>query len=154
MKVTKKLTVMQEIEVKNTRKIKEWEETRKMTQPETKIYGVLLDVRSGVAAAAVIEKKLDGYYKALRCDCIDIVRRRIGGRAFYIICDDAGLLKSNYRLSAVDSDGNPQLVGNLFVVQDDVQSLTPEEAIHVLKHTRKIVDVQNREIRSVLVCDY
>jgi len=44
-----------------------------------------------------IENKLDEYYKIIGndCRCIDIPRRKVGGKYFDIIVDDEGLLKSN-----------------------------------------------------------
>ena len=51
--------------------------------------------------------------------CIDIVSRRIKDTYFDIICDDEGLLKDNPRITAVDTEGNPMLVGNLIFSHTD-----------------------------------
>lgn len=92
-----------------------------------RITGYLIDVEHNIAATITIDKTLDAYYRILNCDCFDIARRRIGGQEFDIICDDEALLKDNPKISAIDSDGNPMLCGNLFIVKfdgvDDVTSL-------------------------------
>lgn len=122
-----------------------------------KITGILVDAEGCTAAPATIEKSLAGYYTALNCDCIDLVSRKIGGVKYDIVCDDEGLLKAHPRVSAISKDGQPMLVGNLFIVkfdgQDDVRSLTEEEQAHVLKHVRKA----RLGIRPCVVihpCDY
>ena len=79
-----------------------------MNKPE-KITGVLVDVNAGTVKEATIEANLDSYYKALNCDCIDIVVRSLGPYRFDIICDDEGLLKDNARMSATDPHGHPML---------------------------------------------
>ena len=106
-----------------------------------------------------VEKDLDSYYKILNCRCIDIVRRGIGGKRFYIICDDEALLTSSPRVSAVGIDGEMMLAGNLFVVQtdggDDLQSLTEAEIRHVLLNAKWLVSLVHHDIRCVLTnCTY
>jgi hypothetical protein len=123
----------------------------------TKITGILVDVKAGVARKATIEKSLDGYYKALNCDCIDVVTRRIGGQRFDIICDDEALLKAFIKPSAVDKDNHPMLFGNLFVVnfngKDDVCSLREGQIEHVLRHTKSVTDLKKRWM-ILTDCDY
>lgn len=95
------------------------------------ITGYFVDPENSIAEPRTIEKSLEGYYALLRCDTIDIVSRRIGGRPFDIICDDEGLFKDPLYISATDRDGSPALVGSILVVKfdgkDDVTSLTEEE---------------------------
>lgn len=114
----------------------------------TKITGVLVDVKAGVARKATIEKSLDGYYKALNCGCIDIVTRRIGGQRFDIICDDEALLKDFAKVSAVNESNRPMLFGNLFVVnfdgRGDVCSLREGQIDFVLYHTKTVTDLKKR----------
>ncbi|MBQ8725740.1 MAG: hypothetical protein IJY84_01390 [Clostridia bacterium] len=45
----------------------------------------------------LIEDRLETYYKLIGCDTIDIVTRRIGGKAFHVICDDEILIKKSLR---------------------------------------------------------
>ena len=45
----------------------------------------------------LIEDTLETYYKLIDCDTIDIVTRRIGGKAFHIICDDEILIKKSLK---------------------------------------------------------
>lgn len=45
----------------------------------------------------LIEDRLETYYKLIGCDTIDIVTRRIGGKAFHVICDDEILIKKSLK---------------------------------------------------------
>lgn len=110
------------------------------------IKGVLIDVKNENCEAVEIGKSLNEYYRVLDCTTIDIVARRIGGRDFEIICDDEGLYSSDPQISAIDNLGQPQLVGNLFIVKfdgaDDVTSLNDEE-IEFIKS--KVVRMRTRQ---------
>lgn len=75
---------------------------------------LLVDVEKGIIAE-VEPDGLDDYYELIRCRCVDIVKRNIGGREFDIICDDEGTFVESPRVSAVDQNGNPELVGNLII---------------------------------------
>ena len=103
---------------------------------EMMIRGVLIDVVNNTAKVVEIEKKLESYYKILNCNLIDITSRYIGDRLFDIICDDEGLYKENFIVSALTKNRTPALVGNLFVVKfdgcEDETSLTDEEINYVL----------------------
>ena len=136
MDTKRKLGVMKEIEAANKRHVEEW----KREQAGRKITGVLVDVKTGTVAKATVEKNLDSYYEILNCRCIDVVWRGIGGKRFYIVCDDEALLTSDPRVSAVGVNGEMMLAGNLFVVQtdggDDLQSLTEAEIRHVLLNAK------------------
>lgn len=101
-----------------------------------KIKGYLIDVNnpdnSGVKE---IEKNLEGYYKLLECDMIDITSRRIGGEWYEIVCDDEALLKNNPVVSAIDSEYNLVLCGNLFIAKydgdGDLMSLENEDIVNI-----------------------
>lgn len=87
---------------------------------------------------------LEDYYKLIECRCIDIVSRTIGGKRFEIICDDEGLFKELPKISALDCDGNPMLVGNLLiaggeVIDGELTSITDEEIHHITKHCRRVI---------------
>lgn len=91
------------------------------------VRGVLLDTftgPSGIARLAVLDGSLEGYYRALHCDTIDIVSRRIGTGVYDVVLDDEGLLKLDAEkgtpfISAADSFGDPALVGSLFFCRHD-----------------------------------
>ena len=104
------------------------------------ITGYFIDPGKAIAEPRTIEKSLEGYYALLRCDCIDIPSRTIGGRRFDIVCDDEGLLKSNPIISAYDTNDAPMLVGPIFVVKfngkDDVISLTEEDLDYVASYVK------------------
>lgn len=117
------------------------------------ITGVLVDARNASITRAEIPATLDSYYEHLDCSTIDIVSRRIGGRRFDIICDDEGLFKDDPRISALDSEYQPMLVGNLFVCShaDGYEiSLTEEEISHVLRYAVNLPTRQHPEGLAML----
>ncbi len=134
--VKEKLKTMEAIEAANRKHVADWKRAQ-----SPKIRGVLIDP-DGDAAVMVLDKKLDAYYEALDCRCIDIVRRTIGGRLFDIICDDESLLVDKPQPSAISPLGEIMMCGKLFVVQfdgkEDVQSLTDEEIVHVFSNVVKL----------------
>lgn len=104
-----------------------------------KVRGVLINVESNPGRADVveIEAELDKFYAILRCNTIDIVIRKIGGRAFNIVCDDEGLLKDSPIISAVSKLGQPTLVGNLFICnhyKSNLVSLSDADIEHIHNH--------------------
>lgn len=89
------------------------------------MVGILVDVYEDTIRKAYLEDELEEFYKLLQCDCIDIVVREVDGVSYDIVCDDEGLLKSGFIVSAVDEEGEPQLVGNLlFLHHDEEGNLT------------------------------
>lgn len=89
------------------------------------------------AARISFDDELDNYYKYLECDCIDIIKRPIGGKEFTIVCDDMGWRRPRPLLSAISYSGkqDEMLVGNLFVCSSsgpNLKSLTPEECEYVI----------------------
>ena len=114
---------------------------------EKTIRGILIDVTSEVVGARVadITPDLDTYYEILNCSTITITSRRIGERSrkyYDIICDDEGLLVAPTIVSAIDRDGKPMLVGNLFICSHDDEgnetSLSREDIRHIREHFRYI----------------
>lgn len=101
-----------------------------------------------------IEGTLDEYYNLIECDCIDIVTRRIGDTYFDIICDDEGLLKDNPRVSAVDLNGNPMLVGNLIFSHTNDEGETTaitDDDISVIMDAINIAYTDDDEIIGLVV---
>ena len=103
------------------------------------LRGVLVDVENEKVQVTEIEDTLDEFYRILNCDCIDITRRRIGRsrKCYDIICDDEGLFKAEPKISAIDNIGQPQLVGNLFIVggpdaEGNLVSLTNDETAYIM----------------------
>lgn len=85
---------------------------------------------------------LQDYYSALRCDTIDIVRRKIGGRYFDIIVDDEGFLKPEDEIyvGAIDSNRNVALVGSLIFANYDGEGnetdLTDMDVEHIQNYIK------------------
>lgn len=103
------------------------------------MYGFLVDVKDPQMTRVVeIEDSLETYYNLLNCDCIDIVVRTIGRKEFDIVCDDEGLFKQFPRVSAVDKDCKPMLVGNLLFLhhneEGEMTGLSEDDVEHLIKH--------------------
>lgn len=107
------------------------------------LTGVLVDVNTDKVETVTLDGTLSDFYRVLHCDCIDITTRLIDGKCFDIVCDDEGLLKSPFRVSAVNRKREPMLVGNLFICSSDEEgesiSLTDSEIEHVKNSTLGII---------------
>lgn len=126
---------------------------------EKMITGVLIDTQSATAKVVTIPKKLESYYAAINCRCIDITRRRLDGKPFDIVCDDEALLRDNPVLSAISSTGEPMLAGNLLLLQfdgfNDLRSLTKPEIAHCMRLMRKMTNLFDGSSHVLLThCDY
>lgn len=99
------------------------------------LTGVLVDVCNGTIEKKTLDGTLQGFYRALHCDCIDITTRAINGRVFDFVCDNEGLLKPGVKVSAIDSKRDPMLVGNLFICSSDEEgnsvSIDDEAIAHI-----------------------
>lgn len=121
------------------------------------VRGFLIDVQKSDPYIVEIDGSLNSYYQILNCDTFDIASRRIGENYYDIYCDDEGLLKSNPIVSAISSDRQPMLVGNLFVTKTDEEgntiSLTDEEIEEVKRNLTPLFDDKGRYY-PCLICDY
>ena len=120
----------------------------------------LLDVENKRKQVVEIDdnRHLEEYYKYLNCSVIDITNRKVGGKWFDIIVDDEGMLKENPIVSALDSDMQPALVGNLLFCNWDGEtgeeiSLSDDDIKHLEKYTALAVqkDAEGRELDCLLV---
>lgn len=103
------------------------------------IRGVL--IKDGTIQEVRLMDELGTYYATLGCDLIDIVRRKIKGKDFAIVCDEEGLYKENSHISMMDSRyQTPLLVGNLFICnmgqRGNLKSLT-ESDVELVKSAWK-----------------
>lgn len=81
---------------------------------------------------------LEEAYELIECNCIDIARRRIGGKYFNIIIDDEGLFKTHPIPSAIDADTHEiMLVGNILIAGDgsDLCGLTDGDISLIERNT-------------------
>lgn len=121
--------------------------------------GLLIDVEQSKVQIVTDASSLQDYYKLLNCDLIDIVRRRIGGRHYNIICDEEGLLKDNCTPSAFDSAGYAALVGNLLIMGPDIDELgemsdlKPIDIMHLQNHIHLMYTNYNRPEGYFVVTD-
>ena len=74
-----------------------------------------------------IKDDLKTYYSLLGCNCIDIVRRKIGNKLFCFVVDDVSLLKDHPLLSSWNlEEACANLYDNLVItgLEDDEGDLT------------------------------
>lgn len=105
------------------------------------IRGYHVDADRATAGPVEFRDEPSEYYRLLGCDIFDIATRFIEGHEFVFFVDDCGLLRDNPKVTAVDIEGNPALVGSLVVVARDkdnpaeVRGLTDEELDVLTDHT-------------------
>ena len=116
---------------------------------------ILVDVENGIKEID-FKDNLQFFYEQIGCDCIDIIKRSIGGREYRIVIDDAGLLKGS-RISAFDKNNIPALAGNLIICKDRIDGnligLNDDEIGEIRKHTGLSVDYYGT-VSEVIITDY
>lgn len=123
----------------------------------SKIKGVLIDVEEGLEAKPmVIIDSLDTYYEILKCSCIDIANRDIGGKRYDIVCDDEGLFKDRAYPSAIGRGKDVMLVGNLFIAgtadgEGELTSLTDDDVENILSHMKWAYNAQEGKSWQVII---
>lgn len=100
-----------------------------------------------------IDDKLDDYYKHIRCELIDIVRRKINGKTYTIVVDDEGI----ERLPAAFSFSTARdfLFGPVIVTNEcgpELVGLMPDDISRIRQRILNIV-INESEIRKALVYD-
>lgn len=84
-----------------------------------------------------IKDDLDEFYKIIECSTIDIVRRKIGGNYYDIICDDEALFVENPIVSVVQADGYPMICGTIIICNNEdseLSSLNDNDIKNIRKH--------------------
>lgn len=91
-----------------------------MSEKKRFVRGFLIRVYDDVQSKVVVfEDKLENIYSLLSVDLIDVTERKVGKFVYDIVCDDEGLLKNDILPSAFNDKCEPQLVGNLLLVNHD-----------------------------------
>lgn len=106
----------------------------------------------------VMASELDEYYNLIGCDTIDIVRRRIGGKYFDIICDDEALLKPEPIPTMFDTDKQPIIFGNVIIAGEadamgEMTDLTNED-IELIIENLGILSIGGKKYGCVLNVKY
>lgn len=87
-------------------------------------------------------KCLNDFYRELDAQPFDIVTRPIDGKLFDIFVDDNGLYREDPVVSAVDSEGNPMLVGNLIFMNHneagDTTGLSNDDIFKIVRSLRRL----------------
>ncbi len=98
-------------------------------------------------------KELDDFYRELKCDCFDIVEKKIGSKFFDIFVDDNGLFVEKPVPSMFSSTMNTMLVGNLvFASHDDYGNTTSlsDENIEMIKENVFMLWDEGRQYPAVI----
>ena len=117
---------------------------------------LLLDVYEDKVKELDIEPELSEYYKAIGCDLIDMVDRKIGRKRYTIICDDEGLFREDVRISAINNLGGVMLVGNLMFVktgeEGETLGLEKSDIEYISKRIQKMYTTKHPEGYKMLTC--
>lgn len=99
---------------------------------------LMIDVNEG-DVKLVTANGLDDYYDLIGCECIDIVRREIGGVEVEIILDDEGALQNDRKLSGI-GESNQAFYGSLLIASGRIEGdgelteLTDSEIAKILRY--------------------
>lgn len=122
-----------------------------------KLRLLLLDVigGTGLQEVEVNPSNLSEFYTRLKCDVFDITRRKIGGKAFDIFCDDIGLFADNPIPSALNIKMKPELVGNLIFANHDSEGnttgLSDDDIERIKAATVAVVDVESMKSWKIVM---
>lgn len=86
--------------------------------------------------ATTIDDDLQVFYDIIGCECIDIVKRKIGDNYYNIICDDEGLFVENPIISLAHPTDMYQTVhGNVIItgIEDEHGNLTSLTNLDIVK---------------------
>ena len=86
--------------------------------------------------ATTIDDDLQVFYDIIGCECIDIVKRKIGDNYYNIICDDEGLFVEKPIISlAHPTDMYQTIHGNVIItgIEDENGNLTSLTKIDIVK---------------------
>ena len=120
----------------------------------------LYHVAGGQTAPKPIVVDVDDLEKVrelINCDCIDIVQRKIGTRAYNIICDDEALLKQGPIMSTFNfKTFQPDIFGNVLICSgeingDELVSLTAEEFAELQMFSNFYVTVKDKRFSTIIV---
>ena len=92
--------------------------------------GLVLDTKTNEIRKVEVEE-LHDYYKAMHCDCIDVVHTCLFGQHIAIVCDDEVLCKDNVPIpSVILPGGQPVFNSVIFTLiepgSDDFSDLSKD----------------------------
>ena len=100
------------------------------------LIGLFVGV-DGIVSIKVIENSAVALRDLIGCRCLDITSRYIGGKLFYIVCDDEFLLNGS-EPTAYYMDGTLAFAGNIFILNfdgiDDVCSLEVLDIVNIFRY--------------------
>lgn len=103
------------------------------------------------------ESDIDRFHEKLECDCFDIAYRKIDGTYYDIFCDDEGLFKDDPTITAISSQGEVMLVGNLIFANHNNEGETTslsDDDITRIKSSRVMAMLSSGRMINPVLCDY
>lgn len=98
---------------------------------------LLIDTEVFEPLVRITDGGLEEWKRLLKCDQIDIQSRQVNGKYYDFICDNKALQAPKGKITALDKDGKPQLVGNLIICNYDGEGgeagLTDDDIDDLLK---------------------
>ena len=80
---------------------------------------LIVNAKENTIKKADINNSLETFYEIIGTDSVSIIARNINGKMTQIICDEEGKLKADQYVSAVSTEINEFLVGNLIIKSQD-----------------------------------
>lgn len=103
-----------------------------------KIRGLLIDEKTGKLSVKDVDDDFRALQQVIDADFFDIARRKIGDKAYAIVCDDEGFLKDR-RITAVNLGYSEDiLVGSLFICNELGPELVSLLDVDIKRITRSI----------------
>lgn len=120
----------------------------------------MLDTENQTTSVKDIKDELEVFYDFIKCRCIDIPHRTIGGRPFAIICDDEGLFNPAPipATFVANREGvTMDIVGNIIIAKDgkegELEGLTPQD-IDIIKKNMFTAENKQGDKARVIQVDY
>ena len=97
-----------------------------------------------------IEDSLETMYQYLKCDTIEIRKRKVGNKYYSFVVDENGLFADKVITSAIDSDCQIQFVGNILVFglieNGELTGLTDGDLCNLINHFRHVNEYDDNHV--------
>lgn len=111
--------------------------------------------------AKAIENNLSAFYSEIECQYIDILKRRIKGKWYSVICDEEGLNQEDPIITALSASNQyDKIVGTVIITgveneNGDLASLADEDVNNISSRIKlvRLKIGENETISKVLIMD-
>jgi hypothetical protein len=116
---------------------------------------LLIDVNEGHYKEVDVRNDWKELAKACNCNYVEHIHMMIGHKPFTIICDEDATLKEAQKVSAVTSEGEIALVGNLIITDlslgDEFEDLSDHNCEYLLNHITFVTSKKDSSMWPILL---